>query len=128
MTSRPIRTRILRSVKLSLRIREIDCLEYAASANPPILHRMAAFLTSDHPLHTKFARLREQEEKRGLLDDDRHEGRLAGTVERWGVWTAWASAGWPPRNSRLLAAVCPTAASCGTSPTRGEERVGTDRC
>ena len=59
----------MHSVKLSLRTREIDCLEYAASANPPILHRKEAFLTSDHPLHAKFARLSEQEEKHGLLDD-----------------------------------------------------------
>jgi hypothetical protein len=27
------------------------------------------FLTTDHPLHAKFARLTQQEEKRGLLDD-----------------------------------------------------------
>jgi hypothetical protein len=34
---------LLRSVKLSLRTREIDCLEYQASANPPILHRKKSF-------------------------------------------------------------------------------------
>ena len=41
-----------RSVKLSLRTREIDCFDYTASANPPILHRMETFLTADHPLPT----------------------------------------------------------------------------
>jgi DNA phosphorothioation-associated putative methyltransferase len=40
---------LLRSVKLSLRTREIDCLEYAGSANPPILHRKEAFLRPDEP-------------------------------------------------------------------------------
>src|SRR4051794_25084228 len=41
-----------RSVKLSLRTREIDCLEYAAGANPPILHREETFLTSDVAVHS----------------------------------------------------------------------------
>ena len=44
-----------RSVRLSLRTREIDCREYTASTNPPILHRKETFLTTDHPLHAKFA-------------------------------------------------------------------------
>jgi len=70
---------LLRSVKLSLRTREIDCLEYAASANPPILHRKETLVTSDHPLHGKFARLSEQEEKHGLLDDS----ATIGTKEGW---------------------------------------------
>jgi DNA phosphorothioation-associated putative methyltransferase len=70
---------LLRSVKLSLRSREIDCLEYAASKNPPILHRKESFLTSDHPLHAKFARLSEQEEKHGLLND----AATIGTREGW---------------------------------------------
>ena len=60
---------LLRSVKLSLRTRKLDCLEYAGSANPPILHRKETFLTPDHPLYARFARLTAQEEKHGLLDD-----------------------------------------------------------
>jgi len=60
---------LLRSVKLSLCSREIDCLEYAASANPPVLHRKETFVTSGYPLNTKFARLTRQEEKHGLLND-----------------------------------------------------------
>jgi hypothetical protein len=35
---------LLRSVKLSLRTREVDCLEYQAIANPPILHRQESVL------------------------------------------------------------------------------------
>ena len=60
---------LLRSVKLSVRTREIDCFDYTASTNPPILHRKETFLTTDHPLHAKFARLTLQEEKHGLFDD-----------------------------------------------------------
>ncbi len=58
-----------RSVKLSLRTRELDCYNYAGSANPPILHRKEAILHPDHPLHAKLERLTRQEEKHGLLSD-----------------------------------------------------------
>jgi DNA phosphorothioation-associated putative methyltransferase len=68
-----------RSVKLSLRTREIDCFDYSASTNPPILHRKEALLTTDHPLHAKFARLTQQEEKHGILDD----AATIGTKEGW---------------------------------------------
>jgi DNA phosphorothioation-associated putative methyltransferase len=70
---------LLRSVKLSLRTREIECLEYGGSPNPPILHRKESFLTSDHPLHAKFARLTQQEERYGLLDD----ANTIGTRDGW---------------------------------------------
>ena len=46
---------LVRSVKLSLRTREIDCLPYNGSANPPILHRKETFLAGDRPLYAKFA-------------------------------------------------------------------------
>jgi hypothetical protein len=36
-------------------------------------------LTTDHPLHAKFARLSQQEEKHGLLDDT----ATIGTKEGW---------------------------------------------
>jgi DNA phosphorothioation-associated putative methyltransferase len=68
-----------RSVKLSLRTREIDCFDYTTSTNPPILHHKETFLTTDHPLHAKFARLTQQEEKYGLLDDT----ATIGTKEGW---------------------------------------------
>ena len=35
---------LLRSIKLSLRTRELDCYDYATSTNPPILHRKETFL------------------------------------------------------------------------------------
>ncbi len=68
-----------RSIKLSLRTREIDCYHYTASTNPPILHRKETFLANDHPLYDKFARLTAQEEKYGLLDDSSG----IGTREGW---------------------------------------------
>ena len=87
---------LLRSVKLSLRTREIDCLEYQASANPPILHRKETFLAPDHPLHAKFARLTEQEEKHGLLDDT----ATIGTRDGW--HTRLNAAGFALRGHRLV--------------------------
>lgn len=70
---------LLRSIKLSLRTREIDSYDYSMSANPPILHRKETFLHSAHPLYEKFARLSRQEEKHGLLD----EASGIGTRDGW---------------------------------------------
>jgi DNA phosphorothioation-associated putative methyltransferase len=73
---------LFRSVKLSLRTREIDCFDYAASTNPPVLHRKETFLTADHPLHAKFARLTAQEEKNYLLEDSSEIGTREGWSSR----------------------------------------------
>jgi len=70
---------LLRSVKLSLRTREIECLDYAGAANPPVLHRKETFLLPDHPLYARFARLTAHEDKHGLLDDP----ATIGTREGW---------------------------------------------
>jgi DNA phosphorothioation-associated putative methyltransferase len=70
---------LLRSIKLSLRTRELDCFDYAKSTNPPILHRKETFLPPGHALLAKFARLTRQEEKHGLLD----ETATIGTREGW---------------------------------------------
>jgi DNA phosphorothioation-associated putative methyltransferase len=87
---------LVRSVKLSLRTREIDCLEYGDSTNPPILHRKEAFLAGDHSLYAKFARLTQQEEKQGLLDDAATIGTRDGWVARLGA------AGFTLRGHRLV--------------------------
>jgi DNA phosphorothioation-associated putative methyltransferase len=87
---------LFRSVKLSLRTREIDCLEYNASTNPPILHRKEAFLADDHPLYAKFARLTQQEEKHGLLDDTATIGTRDGWLARL------SAAGFALRGHRLV--------------------------
>ncbi len=79
-----------------LRSREIDCLEYAASANPPMLHRKEAILREDHPFHARFARLSQQEEKHGLLDDAATIGTRDGWQARLG------EAGFALRGHRLV--------------------------
>jgi DNA phosphorothioation-associated putative methyltransferase len=43
--------------------------DYRSRANPPILHRKETFLPTDHPLHSKFAKLTRDEEAAGLLED-----------------------------------------------------------
>lgn len=73
---------LLRSVKLSLRTRELDCYNYASSANPPILHRKETFLRHDHPLYGRFERLTRQEEKHGLLTDTNQIGTRDGWNRR----------------------------------------------
>jgi DNA phosphorothioation-associated putative methyltransferase len=73
---------LLRSIKLSLRSRELDCYDYAKSTNPPVLHRKETFLPSDHPLHARFTRLTQQEEKHGLLDDTTTIGMREGWERR----------------------------------------------
>jgi DNA phosphorothioation-associated putative methyltransferase len=73
---------LARSVKLSLRTREIECLDYVASANPPILHRKETFLHPEHPLHDRFSRLTRQEESHGLLNDPSGIGTRSAWEER----------------------------------------------
>jgi DNA phosphorothioation-associated putative methyltransferase len=73
---------LARSVKLSLRTRELDCQDYAASENPPVLHRKETFLAADHPLRERFARLTRQEEAAGLLDETATIGTRRGWEER----------------------------------------------
>src|SRR4051812_14106545 len=70
---------LLRSIKLSLRTRELDCYDYATSTNPPVLHRKETFLPADHLLHARFTKLTQQEEKHGLLDDT----ATIGTTQGW---------------------------------------------
>ena len=79
---------LLRSIRVNLRTRQIDSNDYGQSANPPVLHRKETFLTADHPLHARFARLTAEEEKHGLLDDwsrHRHAGKLVEQVGRAGI-------------------------------------------
>ena len=87
---------LLRSVKLSLRTRQIDCLEYGSSPNPPILHRKESFLLPEHPLHARFARLSAQEEKHGLLSDT----ASIGTRDGWNA--VGGAAGFAVRGHRLV--------------------------
>jgi len=87
---------LLRSIKLSLRTREIECLDYAGAANPPVLHRKETFLTPDHPFHARFTRLTDQEEKHRLLDDP----ATIGTRQGWQA--RLDAAGFALRGHRLI--------------------------
>jgi DNA phosphorothioation-associated putative methyltransferase len=87
---------LLRSIKLNLRSRAIESIDYARSANPPILHRKETFLPPDHPLRSKFERLTRQEERAGLLDETATIGTRAG----WG--NRLRSMGYALRGHRLV--------------------------
>jgi DNA phosphorothioation-associated putative methyltransferase len=73
---------LLRSIKLNLRTREIESTDYAASPNPPVLHRKETFLLPDDPRRAKFERLTCQEERAGLLDDPATIGTRSGWADR----------------------------------------------
>ena len=87
---------LVRCMRLSLRTRQLDCYDYAESANPPILHRKETFLRADHPLYDKFAKLTRQEEKHGLLADP------AGIGTRSGWENRLSDAGFMVRGHRLI--------------------------
>ncbi len=87
---------MLRSIKLSLRTRELDCYDYATSTNPPILHRKETFLPPNHPDLAKFARLTAQEEKHGLID----QTATIGTRQGWEA--RLAERGFTLRGHRLV--------------------------
>jgi DNA phosphorothioation-associated putative methyltransferase len=92
---------LLRSVKLCMRSRQVECLDYSQSENPPILHRKDSFLHEEHPLREKFMRLTEQEEKAGLLD----ETATIGTRDGWHA--RLNSQGFQLRGHRLIRAKLP---------------------
>jgi DNA phosphorothioation-associated putative methyltransferase len=73
---------LLRCVRLNLRTRQIECHDYTASANPPVLHRKEAFLPPSDPHHARFARLTAQEERHGLLDEPAGIGTRDGWARR----------------------------------------------
>jgi DNA phosphorothioation-associated putative methyltransferase len=73
-------------IRVNLRTRQIDSNDYAQSTNRPVLHRKGTFLTGDHPLHDKFARLTQQEEKYGLLDNTATIGTREGWLTRLAEW------------------------------------------
>ena len=63
----------------TFRLRERD---YRSSRNPPVLHRKETFITPNHPLHAKFARLTRLEEAKGLFEDTTRIGTREGWNQR----------------------------------------------
>lgn len=66
------------SYRVHLRSLRATFRDYRDSGNPPILHRKELFLSSDHPLQARFARLTAQEERWGLLEDQTTIGTQRG--------------------------------------------------
>ena len=67
------------SLIVPLQTFHVQYREYLNSENPFILHRKEAFLSPDHPLQPKFARLTRQEERYGLYESP----ELIGTKRGW---------------------------------------------
>jgi DNA phosphorothioation-associated putative methyltransferase len=57
------------SMHIDLRDLHVSYRDYADSNDPPVLHRKETVLTPDYPDYEKFAKLSQQEENWGLLDD-----------------------------------------------------------
>lgn len=84
------------SMTIHLQTFQVRFRDYSGYRNPSILHRKELFLTADHPLHAKFARLTRIEESKGLYEDTRR----IGTLEGWNE--VLASKGLRLRGHRLL--------------------------
>jgi DNA phosphorothioation-associated putative methyltransferase len=93
---------LVRSIRLCLRTRQLDCRDDTTSSNPPILHRKETFLAPDHPLHERFCRLTKQEEDRDLLSDTATIGNRVG----WEV--RLRTRGYTLRGHRVIRATAPT--------------------
>ncbi|WP_293058768.1 DNA phosphorothioation-associated putative methyltransferase [Okeania sp. SIO2B3] len=58
-----------KSMHIDLRDLSVSYQSYTNEYNPPILHRKDALVTPDYPDYEKFAKLTQQEEDRGLLNN-----------------------------------------------------------
>ncbi|MFB6275573.1 MAG: DNA phosphorothioation-associated putative methyltransferase [Halothece sp.] len=67
------------SLQVDLLTEEVSYRRYDDAANPPILHRKEAFVTSDYPYYQQFVQLTQQEKKLGLLN----QARFIGTKREW---------------------------------------------
>lgn len=67
------------SLTVHLQTFRVKTRRFSTSNNRPILHRKELFVTTDYPLHSKFARLTRIEESKGLYED----------TSRIGMQEAW---------------------------------------
>ncbi|MEH2457947.1 DNA phosphorothioation-associated putative methyltransferase [Nostoc sp.] len=67
------------SIGIDLKTLFVTHRDYETRANPPILHRKETFVTSNYPAYEEFAKLTQQEEKLGLLNQKSN----IGTREGW---------------------------------------------
>ena len=97
---------ILRTVKLSLRSRELDCRDHTHDEAPLVLDQKERMVDHDHPLREKFARFTEQERSA------RSAGRMIDLSTR---------RQWELSDGRKPACSCGATACCGN---RGPYAVG----
>lgn len=67
------------SITIDLKTLYITHRDYSDRANPPVLHRKETFVTASYPLYEQFAKLTQQEEELGLLQQKTE----IGTREGW---------------------------------------------
>ncbi|MDZ7996177.1 MAG: DNA phosphorothioation-associated putative methyltransferase [Nostoc sp. EfeVER01] len=67
------------SIGIDLKTLFVTHRDYETRANPPILHRKETFVTSDYPGYEEFAKLTQQEQELGLLNQKSD----IGTREGW---------------------------------------------
>ncbi|MEH2296752.1 DNA phosphorothioation-associated putative methyltransferase [Nostoc sp.] len=67
------------SIGIDLKTLFVTHRDYETRANPPILHRKETFVTSNYPRYEEFAKLTQQEEELGLLNQKSN----IGTREGW---------------------------------------------
>ncbi|MGH1393622.1 MAG: DNA phosphorothioation-associated putative methyltransferase [Trichormus sp.] len=67
------------SITIDLKTLYITHRDYSDRANPPVLHRKETFVTPSYPLYEQFAKLTQQEEELGLLQQKTE----IGTREGW---------------------------------------------
>lgn len=84
------------SLKVDLQSFRVRYNDFSTRDNPPVLHRKETFVADDYPRRDLFARLTQQEERRGVLD----EPHLVGTRDGWSA--ALARAGVQLRGHRLV--------------------------
>ncbi len=61
--------RLYQAMQVDLRDLRISYRDYEISKNPPVLHRKETLVLPDYPKFAKFAKLSQQEENWGLLDN-----------------------------------------------------------
>lgn len=66
------------SITIDLKTLYVTHRDYSTRANPPVLHRKETFVTSNYPLYEQFAKLTQQEQELGLLQQKSEIGTRAG--------------------------------------------------
>ena len=68
-------------MEIDLRDLHVRYQDFDTDDNPPILHRKENLVTPDYPFYQRFAKLTQQEENWGLLDDEQRIRRQQGWLK-----------------------------------------------